>query len=1268
MALHVRHSNHLERLAGLLLADTRNVGAALADRDRSELRAVDLGPLGPKAHVVVPNFNIKAYLDYEIARREGVSLGTNYRSIEQFLRELMPERVEREVDGESVDFEVELLSPELTLELLVDALRPERLADDPALAPVRTYLAEAPDDDLRDRKRYQLASRIAEMFREYRSSRPEMLHAWPDGPYLDDEQLRETERWQRALWLELFGPDGRLRAYEREQETIFADPEHLGTEYGRVDVELDHLPAAVHVFALSYAFPVYAPVFRHLDERDIHLFLYALNPCAEKWDEIVTDWHEEREQLLSSEPVEGGAIDRYDSEHDYWQALDRAQRPPDALRLWGRAGRDAIYFVEELADHATDRVEAFVDPKSRRRAADAPDGGEAAGHLLNQIQRDILQFERRTSPREDFGDRFAGDRSLQVLGCPDPRRELEVVADEIWALVGGERDGFEAGELAFNDIAVIVNHRRREEYQTHLESVFGGAQHLPYNLIDLQTSRESRLLEAVDLLFSLPFGDFERSDLLKLLTHPNLVANHPEADPEQWLEWCEELNILHGADRRDHRETYIDEDLYNWDQGLKRLVLGAFMADERAGAGSERIFRLDEYAYLPRELPASAIPSAARLVKTARMLIAEARRKRRETKSLGEWADELADWARRHLAAAEGEQAYDVVDLTERLRGIGEADLTGEPVSYRIVYEMAREKIEEMQMRRGHYLIDGVVVSSFQPMRPLPFEVVFVTGMGEGDFPTSDPKSPLDLRRASWKRGDARQRDKDRYMFLETLVSTRRRLYMSYVSRDARTGDPLEPSTIVRELQSIVDHGYLDPEDAPEPAPAPGSQEVDGEAERHWTETRHPLRRYAPAYFDEAREAFAAPTNEEAYRERAAADLREALAEACGGRGSELPSLEALESAMDGGDWQETRELLRVVDPPAEPPEEELETLSLRLSQIRKFLESPLQAGARHLLGLRADDEEDPYEQAHEPFESGPLEETMLLRRVFNRAMTDPASAADPDFEARYREVARRMELAGRIPSGIFHELEREQHLEVLATWRANLGAFEVPEGEPLEIARFGRGYGDLYTGRIHDSIAFDCEIEWHGESRRVEVELHGDTQPLGAGRRATLAFATGSRGRLAREKNFLRGFVDAVVLAAAGLLEGGARLQLACNHGKSIGGRWADSYRRTIRTLGRDEALDYLRTIVAEMYRGPHDYLLPVEVAVDSGLAQKDAPAALVEQYVRGGRHNSTSNRYGPIPNPEDYRVPDDAETIVERRFGPYFSSIVAGEQGGGE
>jgi hypothetical protein len=53
--------------------------------------------------------------------------------------------------------------------------------------------------------------------------------------------------------------------------------------------------------------------------------------------------------------------------------------------------------------------------------------------------------------------------------------------------------------------------------------------------------------------------------------------------------------------------------------------------------------------------------------------------------------------------------------------------------------------------RYGDYLTSGVTISALLPMRPIPFKIVYVLGMQEGDFPGRADTSSLDLRLGSKK-------------------------------------------------------------------------------------------------------------------------------------------------------------------------------------------------------------------------------------------------------------------------------------------------------------------------------------------------------------------------------------------------------------------------------------------------------------------------------------------------------------------------------------
>jgi hypothetical protein len=126
------------------------------------------------------------------------------------------------------------------------------------LTAVRGYLD--PDDadrDALDRRRAQLAAKIAELFDEYAYSRPEMLTAWKKGSLIAgwDEP---TQRWQRELWTALFGPGGALTGRRAVSLPDF---------FERTAPEALRLPGAIHVFGISFVARLYRRSSRRWRER-----------------------------------------------------------------------------------------------------------------------------------------------------------------------------------------------------------------------------------------------------------------------------------------------------------------------------------------------------------------------------------------------------------------------------------------------------------------------------------------------------------------------------------------------------------------------------------------------------------------------------------------------------------------------------------------------------------------------------------------------------------------------------------------------------------------------------------------------------------------------------------------------------------------------------------------------------------------------------------------------------------------------------------------
>jgi exodeoxyribonuclease V gamma subunit len=90
-------------------------------------------------------------------------------------------------------------------------------------------------------------------------------------------------------------------------------------------------------------------------------------------------------------------------------------------------------------------------------------------------------------------------------------------------------------------------------------------------------------------------------------------------------------------------------------------------------------------------------------------------------------------------------------------------------------------------------------------MRSIPCKVICLIGMNEYSFPRKARPSGFDLMMKAPRMGDRSVRDEDRYLFLETVISARERLYISYTGQNITTNSDQNPSIVESELLYTVD-------------------------------------------------------------------------------------------------------------------------------------------------------------------------------------------------------------------------------------------------------------------------------------------------------------------------------------------------------------------------------------------------------------------------------------------------------------------------------
>lgn len=332
----------------------------LADRLADVLRRPHAGVLTPDV-VVVQNAGMGRWVSLHLARRLGVCANVRFRLPAAFLWETY-----RAVAPAGA--EVSAVAPEVATWHLMALLG--AVGDDPRFAPVRSYLGDAADD----RKRYELARRLADTFEQYQVYRPDWIVDWERGT---------GEGWQPELWRRLVGRGVRHHRAALQGELLRALSRVAG----------DRLPPRVSLFGIPALAPAYLEVFQQLGER-IDLRLYLLNPCREFWGDAMAPRDAARAGQLElfAPPAEGN----------------------DLLGSMGKQGRDFLDAVAELGGFHQD---AFETPPR--------------DDLLGSVQRDILSLRNPKDPKRAVA---AADRSIQLHACHSAMREVEVLHDRLLAM------------------------------------------------------------------------------------------------------------------------------------------------------------------------------------------------------------------------------------------------------------------------------------------------------------------------------------------------------------------------------------------------------------------------------------------------------------------------------------------------------------------------------------------------------------------------------------------------------------------------------------------------------------------------------------------------------------------------------------------------------------------------------------------------------------------------------------------------------------------
>ncbi|GAB3188397.1 exodeoxyribonuclease V subunit gamma [Hydrogenophaga aquatica] len=752
----------------------------------STLQRQPLGPLEPEVMLVQSN-GMKHWLELALASDEalGICAATRMALPSAFLWQAY-----RAVLGpQQVPEQLALDKPALLWRLW--RVLPQWVAQRAVYAPLQRYLASDADG----RKRYQLAQQLADVLDGYQSYRADWLADWEAGqdqlrnPHGQGMPLPDDQRWQAQLWRDVLADlaQGGLASNHVSRADVHQRFMQALRQWPAQRLRPAGLPPRITVFGISSLPMQQVEALAALGQL-CQVLLFAQNPCQYHWGDVV----EGREWLrqLERRRREG----KPGQQTLLAPELLHTQAHP-LLAAWGQQGRDHLHLLDAFDlppqyRQRFDTIDVFVDPAAETKPT-----------RLARLQADILHLNPPPAEPEDLPP----DGSIVLTMTHSHQREVEVLHDQLLAWFDAD------ATLKPSDVMVMVPDMAA--FAPHIQAVFGRfvpgmLRHIPYSVAD-QSASQLPLARALAALLQLPQSRVTLADWMDAFEAPAMRQRFGlgEDDVDLLRTWLVDAGVRWGLDAEHRRHWGLpagmsDVDQNTWSFGLRRMLLGYAMGDGPAWQG---VAPLGAVGGLSARLAGALAQWLDAMDATWRDL--------QQARTPGGWAATLRGLVDRFFQPVDDTEERElqrlVAPLGPWLQQCATAGLD-EPVPLVVVRDHLQAQWEAAALHQ-RFFGGGVQFATLMPMRSIPFRVVCLLGMNDGDYPRRTTPRDFDLMSTYRRPGDRSRREDDRYLFLEALLSARERLWISWCGRRASDDAEQPPSVLVAQLMDACAAYWQDP-------------------------------------------------------------------------------------------------------------------------------------------------------------------------------------------------------------------------------------------------------------------------------------------------------------------------------------------------------------------------------------------------------------------------------------------------------------------------
>lgn len=700
--------------------------------------------------ILVPNPGMQHWLSLNLAEQLGVSMNVSSPLPSRFIWDLS-----RQILGED---KVPKQSPyrrEVLTWRIFSLLTNNILSESKHFVVIKKYWA-SDDPKIKEKRQFWFAQQLADVFEQYLVFRPNWLLTWEAGNFFqtENESSYKMQSWQAWIWRELV----------KEQAFHPANLQSMAID--SLLHEQISLPKDVYVFAVNSMSSLHLQFFDAI-AKHTHVHFFQLNPSVNYWGDALSD------RALA-----------YKRRNEAFEKSLFDEHVHPLLRNLGGQGRDLNNLLVDMAYHEIASFDIEPAPKLTGRT------------LLSVIQAQILEGEITQQTVSSETIESAQYPSIAVHACHSEVRELQVLKDTLLTRFDNDRS------LQPRDVLVMCP--SIEKYSPYINAIFTQSQNpnlnIPVSISDRKPIESEMLIVAVMTVLKMGNSRFDASSIIDLVSLPSIASRFglSEHDMDFCAKYLKQACIIWGLDD-DHISSTLDVTLTNnqhtWEKGLQRIIVGWINAPND--------ILIDNVATLGF-VEGQATQTLGRFmqaIEQIHLLVSGLS----EDRTPYQWSEYVASLLQNFFAPQQ-EDSFALKLLQKSLNDIIENTESchfNSPVSLFVFIE-SLEAILSIPETRSQFYAGKVSFCSMLPMRSIPFKIIVILGLNQSEFPRQD--LPAEFNLMSYfpnNKGDRSRRGDDRYLFLESVVSARQYLHLSYQYKKISDNSDRQVSSV---LELLIEH------------------------------------------------------------------------------------------------------------------------------------------------------------------------------------------------------------------------------------------------------------------------------------------------------------------------------------------------------------------------------------------------------------------------------------------------------------------------------